>query len=459
MAITETVTVRTIASFRSLGALVESVQQQAPRLQRWARKLGEFFLAQGLLQLLMAIGGFLLLRWMPVEDYAVFTLAFSVQSAMIAFADIGFTGAIVPLVGNRVNDPAVIGGYVAGARRLRWLLLPWVLAGGLIALSVMGVRQQLTAWTISALFVLIAVTLWFNAVSLLHAAPLLIRQDLRFLHAGQNVMGVVRVAAYAAAHAMGVLGGSFALGLNTLLNGGMAAAMFRRARPLVVEPRSDAVETQAALAEILRFVRPQVPVMIFFALQGQLLVLLVSVVGDANALAATGALSRLNLVFATAPFLLSWIVQPYFARIGASLVRRRFWQLTLAGVGILALAPAAGFLWPDPFLWLLGPHYGHLSSEVGLFLLAGATGTAASLVSTLILARRWLVADAILLIAPCTLGAQACTATLVDVATPAGAVAVTLAGNAGSLLAHVLIAVRGARRDGRRKDEGLHPKG
>lgn len=432
-----------------LGAWVPAAARSHrlwPRVESWALKLGEFFLAQGLLQVLMAVGGFLLLRWMPVEDYAVFTLAFAIQSAMIAFVDVGFSGSIVPLVGSRVNDRAVIGAYVAGARQLRLRFLPFVLVGGMAAFWVLGARQHLSVVVIAGLFAMVAVTIWFNAIAVLYGGPLVIRQDLRFLQATQTVMGAARVGAYGLGHALGWMGSAFVLGLNTAINIGQAVAARRRGGPLFDEPPAHSAAVATARREILRFVRPQVPILAFNAVQGQVIVFLISVFGNGAALAATGALSRLNLMFSVAPYFLGWIVQPYFSRIDARLVPRRFWQLTLGCGGVLALAPLTGFVWPEPFLWLLGPNYGHLRLEVGLLLLAGSIGTAVGLVSTLSLSRHWIFSDAIFWVAPLTVGFQVLAIWSCDVTQPAGAITVMVAGNTGSLIAYLALAMRGQRR-------------
>lgn len=420
-----------------------------PRIEHWLLKLGEFFLAQGLLQVLMAVGGFLLLRWMSVTDYAVFTLAFAIQSAMIAFCDVGFSGAIVPLVGSRVQDRAVIGAYVAGARRLRLWLLPFVLVGGMVAFALLGFRQQLDPLLMVGLYAMVAVTIWWNAISVLYGAPVVIRQDLRYAQGAQLIMGALRVAGYALGHVTGWLGSLFALALNMVLNGGMAAAMRHRGSPVFDEPPGDAPAAVAARREILRFVRPQIPVMIFNSVQGQIVIFLISIFGSGAALAETGALTRLNLMFSVAPYFLGWIVQPYFSRIESRLVPRRFWQITVVGLAVLTSAPLVGYLFPTPFLWLLGPHYAHLRLEVGLFLLAGAMGAGVGLVSTLMIARRWIFADAIIWIALLTVGFQAAVIAFGNITHPAGAIAVMIAGNTGSLIAYLALAVRGQRRDAR----------
>jgi len=432
-----------------LGAWVPAAARSHrlwPRVESWALKLGEFFLAQGLLQVLMAVGGFLLLRWMPVGDYAVFTLAFAIQSAMIAFVDVGFSGSIVPLVGARVNDRAVIGAYVAGARQLRLWSLPFVLVGGMAAFWVLGARQHLSVVALAGLFAMVAVTIWFNAITVLYGGPLVIRQDLRFLQVTQTVMGAARVGAYSLGHALGWMGSAFVLGLNTAINIGLALVMRRRGGPTFDEPPVNSAATVAARREIMRFVKPQIPILAFNAVQGQIIVFLISVFGNGAALAATGALSRLNLMFSVAPYFLGWIVQPYFSRIDARLVPRRFWQLTLGCGGVLALAPLTGFVWPEPFLWLLGPNYGHLRLEVGLLLLAGSIGTAVGLVSTLSISRHWIFSDAIFWVAPLTLGFQVLAIGSCDVTQPAGAITVMVAGNTGSLVAYLALAMRGQRR-------------
>ena len=416
-----------------------------PRAEPWVRKLGEFFVAQGLLQLMMAVTGFFFLRWMPVQEYAAYTLAFAIQSSMIAFTDVGFSSAIIPLVGARVDDRAVIGAYIAGARRLRLLLLPFVLTGGGVVFCVLGHRQQISWPTIAGLAVCAAVMVWFNVVTVLYGQSLLIRQELRVLNVSQNAMGALRFAVYIIAYACGWLGSVFALALNTLLNAGMAGVLRGRARKQFDEPVGGDPAAVAARREILRFVRPQLPVMIFNAVEGQIVVFLVSIVGGGAALAETGALSRLNMLFAITPALYTWIIQPYFARIAPTLAARRFWQIAVAGGAILSLAPIAGFVLPEPFLWLLGPHYAHLRVEVGLLLLANSIGCGVALVSTLSLARRWVFDDAILWIALLTVGFQTIAVAVHDVSRPAGAFAVMIWGNSGSLLAYLILAVRGQR--------------
>lgn len=414
------------------------------RLEPWAVKLTELVVSQGCLQLLMAISGFLLLRWMPVREYAVFTLAFAIQSTMLAVVDMGFSNAIVPLVGGRIDSPEIVGSYVVAARKLRGAVLPFVLAGGAVAFMGLGHRQAISTREILIIFFLSAVTLWFNAINAVYSAPIVIRQQLRVFYRLQNGVALLRLVAYAAAHFAQVLLGAVAVGMNTLLTAGLALAVRSRGQRLVVEPTGkDSV--REARRDIIRFVTPQIPIVLFNAIEGQIMIFLISLLGHGAALADIGALARLNMLFAFTPSILGWVVQPYFSKIEKPIVRRRFWQiLAVGGVGLTA-APLIGFLWPRPFLWLLGPKYGHLGIEVGLLLLAGALGVLTGLVATLSSARKWVYADAIVWIAVLTVGLQAIAIAVHNVSLPAGSIAVMIWGNIGSLIAYLWLARRGLR--------------
>ncbi len=390
----------------------------------------------------MAISGFLLLRWMPVREYAVFTLAFAIQSTMLAVVDMGFSNAIVPLVGGRIDSPEIIGSYVVAARKLRGMLLPFVLAGGAVAFLGLGHRQAIPTSEIVIIFLLATVTVCFNAINAVYSAPIVIRQQLRVFYRLQNGIALLRLVAYAVAYFGQLLRGVVAVGVNTVLTAGLAIAVRNRGRPLVAGTNG-AEAVAAARRDIVRFVTPQIPILLFNAVEGQIMIFLISFLGHGAALADIGALARLNMLFAFTPATLGWVVQPYFARIEKPIVRRRFWQiLAIGGLG-LAVAPMIGFLWPRPFLWLLGPKYGHLGIEVGLLLLSGALGVLTGLVATLSTARKWIYADAIVWIAVLTVGLQAVAIALYDVSLPAGSITVMIWGNIGSLIAYLCLARRG----------------
>ena len=65
------------------------------RLRRWAGILSAFFTAQGLVQLAGIAAGLLLVRTLPVREFALYTLALSVITFFTFLSDLGSTGSLV----------------------------------------------------------------------------------------------------------------------------------------------------------------------------------------------------------------------------------------------------------------------------------------------------------------------------------------------------------------------------
>jgi hypothetical protein len=66
------------------------------------------------------------------------------------------------------------------------------------------------------------------------------------------------------------------------------------------------------------------------------------------------------------------LVEPFFAKLEASRLKRTY-LMAVAMVTLFAAAfTAFAFLFPEIFLWILGPHYNQLRVEVGLVILGSS---------------------------------------------------------------------------------------
>ena len=63
--------------------------------------------------------GLFLVRALSISSYAQFGLALGFQATASTLMDLGFASTIIPLVGERTSDRALIGRYVRGAKSLR----------------------------------------------------------------------------------------------------------------------------------------------------------------------------------------------------------------------------------------------------------------------------------------------------------------------------------------------------
>ena len=141
----------------------------------------------------------------------------------------------------------------------------------------------------------------------------------------------------------------------------------KRAMKLLGQPGKVSREKQRS---IVRLAAPNVPQAIFFALQGQIALLLISYFGRTRAVASVGGLSRLSQLFMLFMQMNPILVEPYFASLERGrLLKSYVAALSVAGVfcGIVILLAAQV---PELFLFILGPQYAGLTTEVLLVIAA-----------------------------------------------------------------------------------------
>ena len=134
----------------------------------------------------------------------------------------------------------------------------------------------------------------------------------------------------------------------------------------------NAPENAEDRAAMIGFVKNQAPNAIFFCLQGQITIFLISFFGTrATAVAEVGALGRLALIFTVLGQLLMNLFVPAFARCQSAPKLRLLYFTIVGGVAaccVVVIAAAAFF--PNQFLFVLGNKYSHLQREL-LLMVAG----------------------------------------------------------------------------------------
>jgi hypothetical protein len=231
-------------------------------------------------------------------------------------------------------------------------------------------RQEWTLQWGFELGVVLLVSLWFVRLSTAYGQVLLIRRDrshyYRYQMAG-NVGSLVLLALSVWLHI-------FSLTLAILLNLGqlilIATLNFRRARSLLgVVGRS----TKSIRRTIVRLALPNMPATMFYAVQGQITLLLLVLLGHSTTnVANIGALSRLAQIPVFLSLMNPILVEPFFAKLSPEKLKRTY-LISLVLVFSLAIAMATFvFYFPESISWLLGPKYSHLRLEIGM-VFAGAT--------------------------------------------------------------------------------------
>jgi O-antigen/teichoic acid export membrane protein len=360
---------------------------RSTRTQRRLRILLVYLTGQGSVQIVNLFVGLLLLRWLNVNDYAQFSVAFGFQATLNILTDLGFAGTIIALVGPRGEDRDVVGSYIRSARHLRNVMLAWLTPAA--AIAYIGVSRQ-HHWGVlssSLLFVSIVSSIYFSGIVSYYGAPLLIRGRLSHYYRHQLAGAAFRIAACGILYlADGLCAWTtcWVNALGFLLIGWLNARESRLFVTLPVDP------VPAVTRQMVQYVTPNLPAVIFYAVQGQISLFLISFFGQTRSIAEVGALGRLGQVFILLSGFNGAVIEPFMARVPKARVLRSYLMILAAASCIGFVVCLAGFSDPKVFLLLLGAKYASLRRETGWMILNSCLSYVGGVAWTMCAARRWI---------------------------------------------------------------------
>jgi O-antigen/teichoic acid export membrane protein len=340
------------------------------RLRRWTKILSAYFTTQTLIQLLGIASGLLFVNFMPVREFALYTLAFSVITFFNFVSDLGSTTSLVYFFRQVKGVREEVGRYVAAVLSLRRLAFLLGAGAVLLVFPRIAVAKGFTLREslLSAAGILLCV--WFQMSASVRVLALRLADHYGLSYKAEMAGGGVRLLLAFVLMATGLLWAW----LGVLVSSFAAAATALVGRTAATEP---AAETAATLrpyrARVLRYLLPSLPSALYFSLQGPLTVWLATTFGSTRNIAEVGALGRLGLVVGIFSSLTGVVFLPRLAQIhDERTYRTRYFQfgavllaVTIALVLISATAP--GLL-----LALVGKRYAGLRHE--LVLVVGGAG-------------------------------------------------------------------------------------
>jgi O-antigen/teichoic acid export membrane protein len=407
------------------------------RLSRWARILAAYFSTQTLTQLAGIAAGLLFVNFMPVREFALYTLAFSVISFFNFATDLGSTTSLVYFFHQSRKEGSDPGPYVRAVLSLRHIAFAVGAAGVLLAFPLWagakgyGLREALPATAGIVLCV------WLQIAQSLRVLVLRLTDRYGPSYRAELAGGLTRLALAAALAAAALLKSWLGI-LSSAAGSGVAALL---ARPALGRP--DAPEDlRPYRRQVLRYLLPTLPSALYFAVQGPLTVWLAATFGATRNIAEVGALGRLGLLVGIFSSLTGVVFLPRLARIADDrLYRRRCLQFgaALGGVALAMLAAAA--LAPGLFLLLLGKHYSGLHRE--LLLVVGGAGLTLldGYAVSVNLARSWTRWQG--LAVGSLIAVQAALVMVLPLSTTAGVLTFNLLGSAAALAGQVAILTAG----------------
>ena len=315
------------------------------------------------------ICGFAIVRLLPVEQYAAYTIANTCLGAMIILADCGVGAGVMAQAGRAWQDRAKLSQIIVTGMELRRRLVIFSL---IVTLPVLFYLLRKHGSSVQAtIFLLLAVLpAVFSTISnTLLQVPLLLNQAVSPLQQYQIEANAARLLITLATicffpfAAIAILATGIGLTWNNFRLRNRSASYIDFTQLPCSMVRSRILKTVARVS----------PGTIHYSISGQLSVWLLSIYGKSEDIAAVGALGRIGALLAIFTMVFKVLVSPHFAKlpVGGKAVLRRylvtivFLVMVITGISVLTL------LFPNPILWVLGEHYTYLEHE--LFLLTTAT--------------------------------------------------------------------------------------
>jgi hypothetical protein len=330
--------------------------------------------------------GLLCVRLLPIPEFAKFVVVFAIQGSLVVLMDVGISGSLIPLIGERIDDRQLIADYVASLRQVAHWLFAIVAPITAVAYPLL-VRNRHWNWpTVTAMVVILLVSVWFARVGAAYGAVLIVLRDRRRWYQAQMVSSFGTLALLGIFFAFHWLNAFSAILINVSGVIYVGLACFLRSRQLLGVAGVPSKEKRTA---IIQFTLPSIPSVMFFALQGPLSVLLITIFGRTAGVASVGALTRLGQIFTLLVQMNPLLIEPYFATLPRQRLKSHYLAAVAAascfGLGMVGLARVC----PGLFLWVLGPKYANLRYEVLLVMITGAIGLVSGVMATINGSRRF----------------------------------------------------------------------
>jgi len=350
------------------------------------RRVLQFLTVQGITMVGNFVYGLLCVRMLPIGEYAKFAVVFGTLGTLTVLMDVNFSGSLIPLVGEEIDNLTLIADYVASLRQLALRVYLVVAPVAIVAFPLLVRRQHWNWKVVTAMVVILLVAAWFSRVSGAYGAVLIVRRDHKNWYRAQMISSLGTLVLLIALWAVHWVNAFSAIVLNVLGIVFIAAYFFFRAHQLLKQKGRPSREMRKA---IVHLAMPNMSNAIFYALQGQISLVLVTFFGQTTAVAGVGALGRLGQAFVLFSQMNPLLIVPYFAKLPRARLKANYNGVILAEAMLCLFITGLAAVWPGLFLWVLGPKYGNLRFEVLLMVAARSMGYMGGLLWGIHSARRF----------------------------------------------------------------------
>ena len=342
---------------------------------------------QIVVQGLSAVTGLFLVRLLPKDQYAWFTIAGSLMATMSVLSDGGLTTGLTSIGGSIHAEPRKFSRLLADVfwwrRRIASVIL---LVVPILYIPILRSGEQ--QWeTTCGILAAAALTSWPSTTTAILNTAIRLKAQIGAIKVSEIVgaflrfvfVGITLFAGFRTAFAF-VVAGSVSAVVHLFV-------VKKLARPLLL---GEAAE-YSYRKELKSSVKSLYANHVFTCIQAQVAMWTIAFLAGSNEVADLGALSRLAVLFTVIGAPLTYLVMPSFAKIECPKeLGYRFFLVMISMTSVSALFILVAWWWPEPFLMILGGKYKHLNGELPLALCGQALGLLNTISWGMLIIRGWL---------------------------------------------------------------------
>lgn len=353
----------------------------------WGKLISITGSAQIIVQAVGFVCGILIIRLLPVQEYAFYTLANTMLGTMTVLADSGISTGVMAQGGKVWQDKEKLGAVLATGLDLR---KKFGIASLLVSIPILCyLLLHNGASVVTTVLIAIALIPAFYAAlsdSLLEIVPKL-HQTILPLQKNQVGVGLGRLVL------TGLTMFIFPWAFIAILAAGLPRIWGNVQLSKIGYNLADKNQQsdKEIRIEILSLVKRIMPTSIYYCVSGQITIWLISFFGNTNSIAQLGALGRLNMLLSLFSVVITTLIIPRFAKLALdkNLLSQRFIQIMGILVVPLSAVVVVVYLFPTPILWLLGDAYKGLPFELLLSVVGSCIGLMTGIVFSLYNCRGW----------------------------------------------------------------------
>lgn len=358
------------ASKLSISLRIQNLQAYPnyTRIVKWGKLISLTGGSHILVQALGFLSGILIIRLLPVEEYAFYTLANTMLGTMTVLADGGISAGVMSEGGKVWRDKKKLGIVLSTGLDLR---KKFAVGSLIVAVPILFylLMHHNASWLTTGLIIASLIPAFYAALSdnLLQIVPKL-HQDIRPLQENQIVVGMGRLGLTVAFLFI------FPLTFLAIFASGISRIYGNFKLRRIADNFADYNQKPdpAVRKEIIKFIKRILPGAIYYCISGQLIIWIISIFGSTNSIAEVGALARLTMVLGVMGALVGIIVVPRFARLpdNKKLIKKRLFQIVSILLTFCLMVIGFVVLFPSQVLYILGEQYQELTTELLLITVA-----------------------------------------------------------------------------------------